>query len=109
MLTQPQINSVVRPNAEDAARERVLACGLLLGSDRIRYGKLLEDLEHDYTQGRDSYLSTLQQAYSLIVHWKQDPRNLVRLTDGINDGVAFAMQGVEELATTGRGTGRGGT
>jgi hypothetical protein len=63
-------------DAEDAAMERVHACAFLLGSDRIRYGKLLEDLENDYTQGRDNYPSTLQHAYSLIVHWKQDPRNV---------------------------------
>lgn len=71
-------------DAEDAAKERVLACAFLLGSDRVRYGKLLEDLENDYTLGRDSYPSTLQQAYTLLVHWKQDPRNVT--TSGIEVG-----------------------
>jgi hypothetical protein len=77
-------------NAEDAARERVPACAFLLGSDQVCYGKLLEDLENDYTQGTDNYLSSLQQAYSLLVHWKQDPRNVVHMMGGMNDGVAFA-------------------
>jgi predicted RNA-binding protein associated with RNAse of E/G family len=36
-------------DAEDAARERVLACAFLFGSDKNRYGKLLEDLENAYT------------------------------------------------------------
>jgi hypothetical protein len=74
-------------DAEDAAKERVLvACALLYGSNRVRYGKLLEDLENDYTQGANKYPSTLQQAYALLLHWKQDPRNVVRLMEGVNDG-----------------------
>ena len=39
----------------------------------------------------------LQQAYTLLVHWKQDPRNLVHLMGGVNDGVAFANVGTEGL------------
>jgi hypothetical protein len=76
--------------AEAAAREHVLAIGFLYGSDRARYGKLLEDLENSYVQGNDNYPDTLQQAYTLLVHWKQDPKNVVRLVGGVNDGVAFA-------------------
>jgi hypothetical protein len=29
----------------------------------------------------------------LLVHWKQDPRNVVRLMSGVTDGVAFANLG----------------
>lgn len=76
-------------DAENAARERVLACAFLFGSNRTHYGKLLEDLENDYTQGIDNYPPTLQQAYTLLVHWKQDPRNVVHLVGRVNDGVAF--------------------
>jgi hypothetical protein len=72
-------------DAEDAVRERLLACAFLTGSDRIRYGKLLEDLENDYTQGKNNYPSTLQQAYNLLVHWKQDHRNVTRLIGGTSD------------------------
>ena len=75
--------------AEAAAREQVLAIGLLVRSDRGCYGKLLEDLENDFTQGCDNYPATLQQAYSLLVHWKQDPCNIIHLIGGTNDGVAF--------------------
>ena len=32
---------------------------------------------------------SLQQAYSLLVIWKQDPHNIVHLIGGANDGVAF--------------------
>ena len=81
--------------AEAAARERVLTISLLVGSDHAHYGKLLEDLENDFTQGRDNYPTSLQQAYSLLVHWKQDPQNIVRLIGGTNDGVAFTNIGSE--------------
>jgi hypothetical protein len=42
-------------DAEEAARERVLACAFLLSSNRARYGKLLKDLENNHTQGMDNY------------------------------------------------------
>ena len=86
--------------AEATAKERVLAIGLLVGSDRGHYGKLLEDLKNDFTQGCDNYLTSLQQAYSLLVHWKQDPHNIVHLIGGTNDGVAFTNVGNED---SGRG------
>jgi hypothetical protein len=39
--------------AKKYAREQYLACPFLLGSDCKRYGKLLENLENDYTQKND--------------------------------------------------------
>lgn len=50
---------------------------------------MLEDLKNNYIQGTDNYPTTLQQAYNLLVHWKQEPRNVMRLVSGVNDGVAF--------------------
>jgi hypothetical protein len=41
-------------------------------------------------QGTDNYPPTLQQAYTLLVHWKQDPRITVDLMGGVNNSVAFA-------------------
>ena len=81
---------------EAAAKERVLAIILLVGSDCSRYGKFLEDLENDFTQGRDNYLTSLQQACNLLVHWKQDPCNIVHLVGGANDDVAFTNVGSED-------------
>ena len=83
--------------AEAAAREQVLVIGLLVRSDHGCYGKLLEDLENNFTQGRDNYPTSLQQVYSLLVHWKQDPHNIVRFIGGTNDGVAFTNIGTETL------------
>jgi len=56
---------------------------------RDRYGKLVEDLENDHIQGSDKYPKTLTDAYSLLVHWKQSPKNLMRALGGNNDGLAF--------------------
>ena len=82
---------------EATAREQVLAISLLVRSDHSHYGKLLEDLENDFTQGHDNYPTSLQQAYSLLVHWKQDPCNIVHLIGRTNHGVAFANIGSETL------------
>jgi hypothetical protein len=62
-------------------------------SDRVCYGKLIKDLENNFIQGVDNYPPTLQQAYTLLVHWKQDPRNMVRLMGGVNNSIAFTNVG----------------
>jgi hypothetical protein len=105
--TRATATAVELQDAENAARERVLACAFLVGSDRTRYGKLLEDLENSYTQGSNNYPATLQSAYSLLVHWKQDPRNITRLIGDTTDGVAFANVAAE--GSHGDGTTRNNT
>jgi hypothetical protein len=35
------------------AKERYLAVAFILGSDRVRYGKLIEDMENSYIKGDD--------------------------------------------------------
>ncbi len=72
------------------AREWYLATAFMLGSDRGRYGKLLENLENEFLQGRNSYPRTVTSAFSLLVNYKQDPRNLVLSVGVSNDGVSFA-------------------
>ena len=84
--------------AKVAARECVLAIGLLTGSDCTHYGKLLEDLENDFTQGWDNYPAMVQHAYRLLVHWKQDPCNIIWLIGGTNDRMAFMNIGSKDSA-----------
>jgi hypothetical protein len=60
----------------------------------------VKDLENDFTQGRDNYPKTLVDAYNLLVHWKQDPRNLMRVLGTSNDGVAFTNVGDDEEENT---------
>jgi Zinc knuckle len=94
------------------ATERYFAVAFLLGSDRVRFGKLIEDLENSHLQGQNNYPKTVQDAYTLLVNWKQDPRNMVRMGGMGGDGVVFTNSGIESensgtnLATTGGTKGR---
>ena len=54
--------------ARVAAREKYFAVALILGSDRNRYGKMIEDLENDYIQGNDRYPKTINAAYRLLLN-----------------------------------------
>jgi hypothetical protein len=73
--------------AGNLAQQRYLACAFLLGSDRCRYGKLLENLENDFLQGRDNYPpENLTSACNLLVNWKQ--KDFQRYQGPVNDGVA---------------------
>jgi hypothetical protein len=74
-----------------SSQEQYLAVAFLLGSNHYRYGKLIENLESDYTQGQDKYLKTVTAAYGLLTNGKQDARNIMRILEpGNHDGVAFA-------------------
>jgi hypothetical protein len=94
-LTHANADAAQLHGAEDAVLERVLACALPLRERQVLLRQLLEDLENDYTQGTDNYPATLQQAYTLLVHWKQDPRNLMHLMGEVTDGVAFTNVGTK--------------
>lgn len=83
-----QVNELT-PADKSEAQDRYLAVAFILGSDRLRYGKLIENLENDYLQGRNSYPQNLTASYNLLINWKQDPRNLMRSVGVTNDGVSF--------------------
>jgi hypothetical protein len=71
-----------------------------MGADRHRYSKLLKDLENGFTQRRGNYPKMLVDAYSLLVHWKQDPRNLMRVLGTSNNGMAFTNIKTDKTSTT---------
>ena len=73
------------------ANQHAKATAFLLGSDRTRYGKLIEDLENDYLQGSNNYPKTVIAAYNLLTNWKQDIRHGWHAPTA--DGVAFATDG----------------
>ncbi len=77
------------------SREECLACAFLLGSDRKRCGKLIEDLENEHAQRNDKHPKTLVEACNLLIHWKQDPKNLM-IGSSTSDGMAFANVGGEQ-------------
>ncbi|KAL7559814.1 hypothetical protein ACA910_003978 [Epithemia clementina (nom. ined.)] len=86
------------------ARDWYLAFAFLAGADRTRYGRLLENLENDFLQGQDRYPKTVTAAYNLLVNWKQDPRNLIRMGGPVNDGVSFAVADTDDDVSTTTGT-----
>ena len=60
---------------ETTAREIYLACAFVINSDLRRYGRLIEELENDYTKGNDNYPRNMVKAYQLLNKYKQwNPR-----------------------------------
>ena len=60
---------------ETKAQEIYLACAFVLNSDLRRYGRLIEELENDYTKGNDNYTRNMVKAYQLLNEYKQwNPR-----------------------------------
>jgi hypothetical protein len=56
------------------ARDKCLVVAYLSGSDKNRYGSLVEDLENDYTKGNNNYPETLNAAYNLVVNYRNHQR-----------------------------------
>ena len=74
---------------QDNAKDMYLACAFLFQSDRKRYGRLLEEIEDDYTNGNSNYPTDLVTAYRIISEYKNwQPHSSVPESDG----VAFAQR-----------------
>jgi hypothetical protein len=82
-------------DAERLAKEKYLACAFILGADKTRYGRLLEDLENSFTQGSDKFPKNMMNAYNVLVNWKQNPQNYLRVVDGSTDGAMFVTDGIQ--------------
>jgi hypothetical protein len=73
-----------------AAQEQCLAMAFLVGSNCNQHEKLLEDLENDNAQGQDkNCLKTVTAVCNLLINWKQNPKNIMRIILPANDGVSF--------------------
>lgn len=86
--TRDTLSPEQRKNVTEETTARSTAMRFLLGCDRSRYGKLIEDLENDFLQGRNNYPKTVVAAYNLLTNWKQENRAGWRAP--MADGVAFA-------------------
>jgi hypothetical protein len=73
-----------------AARELCLGTAFILQCDRRRYGKLLKELENNFTKGHNNYPQDMVKAYQLLNEYKQ-----WRPTASApqSEGVAFAQGG----------------
>jgi len=54
-----------------------MAMGFILGSDRVRFGKLIEDLENQHTQGIKSFPQTLLRnlLFSITEKQSKEPKD----------------------------------
>jgi Zinc knuckle len=93
MVAGAKPSDVQIERAKQIVTDKYLGCAFILGSDRTRYGKLLEDLENSYLQGDNKYPTNVDEAHSLISYWKQDPRNVVQSLGPDGAGMAFITQG----------------
>jgi hypothetical protein len=73
--------------AKEGAIEEYPTMVFLLGADRNRYGKLVEDLENAFTQGNDNYPRSVTGAYAMLTTWKQ--RNIIHVLGLGSEGVSF--------------------
>jgi hypothetical protein len=55
----------------------------------------MEDLENLFTQGSDKYPKTVAEAYNLLINWKQNPQNYMRVVDNTHDGTMFVTAGTD--------------
>ena len=77
------------------AREIYLSCALVVNSNLKRYGRLIEELEKDYTKGNDNYPCNTVKAYQLLNEYNQwNPR----ATLPESSGVAFSQKGNNKYA-----------
>ena len=53
----------------------------MLGADKYRFGKLIEDLENQHTQGMKAFPSTLSSAFGLINNWKNAPKLITKVIE----------------------------
>jgi hypothetical protein len=65
-----------KETASNTAREKFLAMLFLYAVDKFRYGKLLDELENDLTKGVDHYHDTITKAYTLVVNFKCQQRQI---------------------------------
>ena len=69
---------------ETTAREIYLSCAFVINSDLRRYGRLIEELEKDYTKGNDNYPRNMVKAYQLLNEYKQwNPRATLPESSGV--------------------------
>jgi hypothetical protein len=85
-----------RETASNTAREKFLAMSFLYAVDKFRYGKLLDELENDFTKGVDHYPDTITKAYTLVVNFKFQQRQVGRL---FNDSEAVSFANVDGKRT----------
>ena len=69
---------------ETTARTIYLSCAFVINSDHKRYGRLIEELENNYTKSNDKYPCNMVKAYQLLNEYKQwNPRATLPESSGV--------------------------
>ncbi len=80
--------------ARERIQDKTIACGILVCADKVRYGKLIEEVENDFLKGHDDYPKTPTEAYNLLVNYRNYITVNKRPTpSGGLDQVAFVTEG----------------
>ena len=67
---------------------------LILGACRKRYGKLLTELQNDYTKGNNNYPENIIKSYNLLGQYKRDQTPAVKHRG--DEGIRFRKNRVRE-------------
>ena len=90
VLAYTLLTEVQKLIVNSSASELYQATMFLHQSDRRRYGKLLEELENDFTKGNDDHPDTFVKAYHLLSEYKHYQPKFV--PTGSSSSVAFVQK-----------------
>jgi hypothetical protein len=79
--------------ARKKIQNKTIAYGILVRSDRSRYGKLIEEIENDFVKGNNDYPETPTEAYNLLVNYRSYNNQKRPINQGGLDHVAFLTEG----------------
>ena len=69
-----RMNEMEKKFFKNDVKERGLAVAFILCADRMRFGKLIEDIENSFLEGNNKYPTTVVGAHHLLANWKHDSR-----------------------------------
>jgi hypothetical protein len=75
------------------ARDKCIAVAYLSGADKTRYGRLVEDLENNFTKGNNNYPETLTAAYNMVVNYRN---HQIPASHVFNDSEVMTFANVEK-------------
>ena len=77
-----------KTKANKDIKQMHLAYCYLRGSDSVRYGKLKEGLDNDYSQGNNRYPHTITESYQFLMNYTEyKPK--VQASDNFSTGMSF--------------------
>jgi hypothetical protein len=80
---------------KELTQDRFLARILLMGADKGRFGKLLDELNNNYIAGTDRYPKTLDDTIKLLTRYQGPQKNPAKVLDDNEDGMvkSFLQKG----------------